>query len=354
MVMYSVLRFISLTTVVNYALAFVPVGHSSSIRNSGSHIRTTETQLNVLPCPFPSLLAGSIAGALGVGIAYPLDTIKTKSQVMATSKAPTFTQYQSIVCYSNSGALVFPPPRDTNNLMQVTDFIYKKEGLAGFFGGVQTSMAGQAIIKAVVFAVNAYMLEVLKESGMFEGNLSLQLLTAAATAGFVTSFLAAPVDRIKVMMQADSSQFHGREGEAVEAVLNSEGWKGLFSRGLACTMLREIPAYTLYFATYGHLQALPVTEELGPWAPLVYGAIAGCACWIPIYPIDVIKTVVQNTDGTGGEERDMFKVATDLYQNYGLGVFWDGITPRLMRQAVNHAATFALYDALLQNVFLKI
>jgi hypothetical protein len=340
--------------------AFAPTATSSSglmksgYASNGGDIRTN-THLYVLPCPIPSLLAGSIAGALGVGIAYPLDTIKTKSQIMATSKAPRIQQYASIVCYSSSGALIFPPPADNNNLLQVTEYIYKKEGLAGFYGGVRTSMAGQSIIKAVVFAVNTYMLELLREQNMFHDNLSVQLLFAAATAGFVTSFLAAPVDRIKVLMQANSSQYEGRDDQAVQAVLSSEGWKGLMGRGLSCTMLREIPAYTLYFSTYGSLQTLDMTDQLGAWAPLIYGAIAGCACWIPIYPIDVVKTVIQNTEGgSGQEERSLLQVAADLHQKHGLGVFWDGISPRLLRQAVNHAATFALYDTLLHDVFMKI
>jgi Mitochondrial carrier protein len=38
------------------------------------------------------LLAGSIAGAIGVGIAFPLDTIKTKQQDQAASVAVPLQQ----------------------------------------------------------------------------------------------------------------------------------------------------------------------------------------------------------------------------------------------------------------------
>merc|ERR1739841_490183 len=37
----------------------------------------------------------------------------------------------------------------------------------------------------------------------------------------------------------------------------------------------------------------------GPLVPLVGGAVAGAACWVPTYPLDVIKTHVQAGKGDG-------------------------------------------------------
>jgi solute carrier family 25 carnitine/acylcarnitine transporter 20/29 len=314
-------------------------------------------QLSALPCPLPALFAGSIAGAVGVGVAYPLDTLKTRTQVMSTGRKQT-TDFLVGDSSSPVGALALPNPPLGNNMAEVADYILQTEGVDGFFAGVQTSMIGQAIIKAVVFAANAYMVELLQGNGAFDGNTNLQLLFAAASAGFIASFLAAPVDRIKVLMQAGGSTYQGRDDQAFQAVLKTEGWKGLLGRGLFCTMLREIPAYSLYFGVYGTLiNWNQGTENLGPWAPLLFGATAGCACWLPIYPIDVVKTFIQNTEGNGPDqanETSIIQVATELYQIHGFGVFWDGLAPRLLRQAVNHATTFALYERLLNEVFLKI
>jgi solute carrier family 25 carnitine/acylcarnitine transporter 20/29 len=77
--------------------------------------------------------------------------------------------------------------------------------------------------------------------------------------------------------------------------------------------------------------------------------MAGVSCWIPIYPIDVVKTVIQNTQGED-KEQGFLQVASELYENHGPGVFYDGIAPRLLRQAVNHAVTFGVYDALYHNL----
>ncbi|CAJ1946018.1 unnamed protein product [Cylindrotheca closterium] len=333
------------------------IGRSSTIP---SRLTSTTTELHLLlPSPFPALFSGSIAGAIGVGVAYPLDTIKTRAQVMASEK-PSYNKAPQAAAAASAGSaatlVLAPPPPAGSSMMDVAQYILRTEGPAGFFAGVQTSMVGQAIIKAVVFAVNAYMLEYLHASQALDGNTNLQLLTAAATAGFVTSFLAAPVDRIKVLLQAGNNSYEGRDDQALQAVLSTEGWKGLLGRGLLCTMLREIPAYSLYFGVYGALMHDPfLTEQLGAAAPLVFGATAGCACWIPIYPIDVVKTVIQNTEGsvagTKQQQLSLVQVASKLYQEHGVGVFWDGLAPRLLRQAVNHATTFSLYEILLHEVF---
>ena len=83
--------------------------------------------------------------------------------------------------------------------------------------------------------------------------------------------------------------------------------------------------------------------NLGSAAPLLCGAISGCACWIPVYPIDVVKTLVQNTEG-GSSSESAIDVAIQLYKDEGIQVFFNGLTPKMLRASVNHAVTFWVYD----------
>ena len=53
--------------------------HRQRISKNGRSISTTS--LSVIGSGAASLLAGSVGGAIGEGVAYPLDTLKTKSQV---------------------------------------------------------------------------------------------------------------------------------------------------------------------------------------------------------------------------------------------------------------------------------
>jgi len=346
---------------------------------------------------------------LGVGVAYPLDTIKTKAQVLSMAQSTLERDLaaasleakiekamalnilaaanntegflvdfekqeealeqlsQPLVDFGsakvqNDGSLAAPVkeihvPGTHATMMEVSSYIYQTSGIGGFFAGVQTSMMGQGIIKAVVFFVNAAVLQYSQEHHLWGDETALQLLGAAAMAGFVTSFLAAPVDRIKVLMQcSDHDCYHGDENECVVAVLQQEGWKGFLTRGLGTTMLREIPAYSLYFGVYGGLQAYcgELTAALGPTlAPALYGAAAGMACWLPIYPIDVIRTVELNTEGYGDDtensnNKSPWELAVNLYETSGWEAFYDGLGARLLRQAVNHAVTFSVYEMLIR------
>ena len=339
---------------------------------------TSSTSLSViLGTGAASLLAGSLGGAVGVGVAYPFDTLKTKSQVyrrerQRTSKkrdAPTSDVDGDELMIKVDTPIIEHHDDDDNeydnnidhdvpeddNLLSLIIQILKNEGIAGFFGGVRGMMAGQAIIKSVAFSTNELALGVLMNNnnhdasllGVSSGTTTSSfgmLILAAGFSGFVTSFLVAPVERVKVMMQAQqqSSVTYTNELECIQAVLKQEGWNGLFLRGLGPTMLREVPSYAIYFVVYRVLMN-SFEGNLGSAAPLLCGAISGCACWIPVYPIDVVKTLVQNTEG-GSSSESAIDVAIQLYRDEGIQVFFNGLTPKMLRASVNHAVTFWVYD----------
>jgi solute carrier family 25 carnitine/acylcarnitine transporter 20/29 len=215
------------------------------------------------------LAAGAISGAIGVGASYPVDTIKTKSQAYATSR----------VAGDNTQL----------GLLEIIKMVLKNEGVKGFYGGVLGVMIGQAFIKSSAFASNAWALSILNSSGG-EATI-LQLALAAAFSGFVASFVVNPIERIKVLMQADSCGLYSSEIECMNNVIQNDGVQGLVVRGLDATLSREVPGYALYFMAYSLLMRSPIgAENFGTLAPLLCGASAGCLSWLPVYPIDVVKT----------------------------------------------------------------
>jgi len=67
-----------------------------------------------------------------------------------------------------------------------------------------------------------------------------------------------------------------------------------------------------------------------------------------VYPIDVVKTLVQNTDGSSSVSS--FEVAKDLYLERGIEGFFDGLTPKMLRAAINHAVCFYIYDMVMSGL----
>jgi len=293
------------------------------MRSLSSRPRPT-SGLRMLPDAATSVLAGSIAGAIGVGIAFPLDTIKTKQQVNNNEDSRSRIDY----ALSPSGEVSIVAVSERSLPSTVAD-IWNSDGFEGFYGGVQTSMMGQAVIKATAFSVNNAALQA-----------HYDLVYAAAIAGLVTAFLAVPVDRIKVLMQTESFE---TEYDCFRSVIDKEGLKGLLFTGLVPTLFREVPAYTLYFFLYAALMS-SAAETLGSIAPAVSGALAGAACVIPVHPVDVVKTIVQHSAA------DWQDVVADIYEGQGLEGFWEGLLPRMGRAAINHSVTFAMYDFLMHRL----
>ena len=56
---------------------------------------------------------------------------------------------------------------------------------------------------------------------------------------------------------------------------------------------------------------------------------------------------MQNTVGEDGGQ-NFVRTAVNMYQQYGLGVFWDGISPKCLRAALNHSVTFFVYEYIIR------
>ena len=150
-----------------------------------------------------------------------------------------------------------------------------------------------------------------------------------------------PVERLKVVMQAG---FVGGPGQCLQAIVDEDGLSGLFARGLGATLLREIPAYFFYFSAYEVASSLLAGSVPEALLPLIGGAAAGAASWVPVYPIDVVKTSLQSETGAAGGGGSAIDVTKALYRQGGMQIFWDGISPKLARAVVNHAVTFFVYE----------
>uniref|UniRef100_A0A0G4HKR9 Mitochondrial carrier protein n=1 Tax=Chromera velia CCMP2878 TaxID=1169474 RepID=A0A0G4HKR9_9ALVE len=348
-------------------------------RNNQKQGRSPSPGFLIPPAAAP-LIAGSVGGAVGVFVAYPFDTLKTKAQISRPMETDLTPEALPSPTPTDAGALVSVPAGrgrrsvaslgrratlspPSPSMLETVRRVLETEGFAGFYKGVRAMVLGQAIIKAVAFASNDFALQ--QWNACVDPAMSLSafgLLVAAMFAGLVTSFVVAPFERIKVMLQSLSEGGKETEKEtdgfsysdelsAWRAVILAEGWKGLMLRGLGPTIAREVPSYGIYFVAYSLFMSpqTGATDLLGALAPLVGGAAAGCACWLPVYPIDVVKTAQQSTVGGSAEDaKGAIETAREIWDRGGVGAFFDGLTPKLVRAVVNHAVTFFVFDLMLK------
>lgn len=122
---------------------------------------------------------------------------------------------------------------------------------------------------------------------------------------------------------------------------------GLY-RGTAVTFLREAQAYGVWFTTFEYLMNADAKrngikrDDVSTLKVAFYGGLAGEALWIASYPFDVVKSKMQSD---GFHENQKYKTMRDCFAKTwraeGMGGFWKGIGPTLLRAMPVSAGTFA-------------
>lgn len=163
--------------------------------------------------------------------------------------------------------------------------------------------------------------------------------------------ITAPFERVKVILQVqgqkalapgEKPKYSG--GLDVVRQLYKEGGLRSVFRGSAATLARDGPGSAAYFAAYEYIKRKlspkdangKPTGELSLTAVTCAGAGAGVAMWIPVFPVDTVKSRLQTAEGNvtlGG-------VIRELYGRGGYKAFFPGFGPALTRAVPANAATF--------------
>jgi solute carrier family 25 carnitine/acylcarnitine transporter 20/29 len=170
-----------------------------------------------------------------------------------------------------------------------------------------------------------------------------------AAAGFFSAIpmtvVTAPMERVKVLLQIQNQQL--RAGEAPRYAGSLDCARQLFReggirsvyRGTFMTLARDGPGSAAYFATYEIVKRRLSSGDAGQLSLLAImaaGASAGVAMWIPVFPVDTVKSRLQSASGNptiGG-------VVRKLYGKGGVRAFFPGLGPALARAVPANAATF--------------
>lgn len=126
--------------------------------------------------------------------------------------------------------------------------------------------------------------------------------------------------------------------------------KGLY-RGEAVTVLREAQAYGMWFLAFEWLMNADAKrnkverDAIPAYKIAFYGGLAGEALWLASYPLDVVKSKMQ-TDGFGDKMRykSMRDCFAQTWAREGMGGFWRGLGPTLLRAMPVSAGTFAVVE----------
>ena len=232
--------------------------------------------------------------------------------------------------------------------------IYKNEGALAFYKGTLTPLIGIGACVSVQFggfhyARRAFEARNLEKTG--SGDLSYtQYYAAGAFAGITNTVLSSPIEHIRIRLQTQphgAARLYNGPIDCIKKLTAHEGIRGVY-RGTAVTLMREANAYGAWFAAFEYMMNKDAErnkikrDEISTGKVALYGGLAGEALWLWSYPFDVIKSKMQ-TDGFGKTQkyRNMRDCFAQTFKAEGLGGFWRGIGPTLLRAMPVSAGTFA-------------
>ncbi|XP_077567191.1 solute carrier family 25 member 47-A [Stigmatopora nigra] len=275
-------------------------------------------------------VSGSLAGACGLAVGYPLDTVKVRIQ--------TQRQFTGIWhCISST---------------------FSNEGVRGFFKGMLLPMATMSVTSSVAFGTYRNCLHCLKQvrGTLYGPSTKPEIFLSGMSGGIMQMLFIAPGDIVKVRLQCQTESV--RRGtkpkyrgpvHCLLSILKNEGLRGLY-RGAMPLALRDGPGFAIYFLTYNTIcEKLTGSGKVKPaWSGVMLaGGFAGTLAWSFSTPMDVIKARMQ-MDGVLGTRRyrGLVHCIGETIRTEGLGVFFRSMGINCLRAFPVNMVVFVTYELL--------
>jgi solute carrier family 25 carnitine/acylcarnitine transporter 20/29 len=226
--------------------------------------------------------------------------------------------------------------------------IIRTEGVGGIYKGVGAPIVAVAPIWATSFWGFDTGIKLVRALCNLspQATLSLpQLCIAGGFSALPTALVMVPAERIKCilqMQQAGQEKKYNGVMDCAKQIYRESGIRGLY-KGTALTLMRDIPANTVYFAVYELVkQGMAPKAGLvgGPstLTALVAGAAAGIAFWPVALPTDTLKSRYQTAED--GHYNSIADVYNEVIKEDGIGGLFHGIGPAMIRSAPANAVSF--------------
>lgn len=274
---------------------------------------------------------GSIAGAIGATIVYPIDLIKTRMQA------------QRVLIYKSS--------------IDCAMKVLSKEGIRGLYSGLGPQLVGVAPEKAIKLTVNDM------ARSFFTNKITKKIdwyyeVASGACAGACQVIFTNPLEIVKIRLQVQGS-YDASERLSAMGLIRKLGLPGLY-KGVCACLIRDVPFSAIYFPTYAHIKKdifnydpadKKKRHKLKTWELLVSGGLAGMPAAFLTTPCDVIKTRLQ-IDPKKGETvyRGIFHAFKTILREESARSFFKGGGARVLRSSPQFGFTLAAYE-IFQTLF---
>ncbi|KAI8970073.1 mitochondrial carrier domain-containing protein [Mycotypha africana] len=315
-------------------------------------------------------MAGALAGIAEHSAMYPVDSIKTRMQVIQSATATTGSNVMNTVAaaakaqssafgashHKTSAAKATVHPRHVHSsaildgagssvVNELKSFKSKSRHL---WRGVNSVVIGAGPAHALHYATY----EACKEA--FGGNTSghhvLTNAAAGAIATLVHDSMMNPFDVVKQRMQmgGETTALYRNVRDCARQVFAKEGIVAFYI-SLPTTLTMSIPFQSIQFATYEFFRK--VINPNGHYDPTTHamaGGLAGAIAASVTTPLDVVKTLLQ-TRGTNNDPRirncsGLVEAGKIIKERYGYAGFFRGFKPRVLTNMPSAAISWSVYE----------
>lgn len=273
------------------------------------------------------MMAGSFAGMVEHTAMFPVDTLKTRMQMMREV----------------GGSAHFSTAKTFASIVRL-------EGVAGLYRGIGAMALGAGPAHAVYFSV--YELFKQRFGGNEQGHHPVAHGAAGVLATISSDAVFTPMDVVKQRLQLPGNTYNGVL-DCIQSIIRKEGIKAFYA-SYRTTVLMNAPYTATHFATYEAAKASlkelwpDKTKEERLFVHLTAGGAAGALASIITTPLDVVKTRLQ-CQGVNGAERygssSIWEVMTKITKKEGPRALLRGMKPRVLFYTPAAAICWSTYEA---------
>lgn len=285
---------------------------------------------------------GSVAGAIGATVVYPIDLVKTRMQNQRSGKIVQAAHAGERILYRNS--------------IDCFKKVIAGEGVVGLYRGLLPQLVGVAPEKAIKLTVNDLVRGLLRDKQSHQISLASEIISGGS-AGASQVIFTNPLEIVKIRLQIQGELAKlnpGHVNVGAVYIVKELGLKGLYKGAAAC-LLRDIPFSAIYFTAYSHLKTDFFNEgkimsdghkkKLSPLELLSAGAIAGMPASYLATPADVIKTRLQVIPRPGQQTYSgIMDAARKIRAQEGFTAFFKGGPARVFRSSPQFGVTLLSYE----------
>ncbi|KAK9278607.1 hypothetical protein L1049_028180 [Liquidambar formosana] len=178
---------------------------------------------------------------------------------------------------------------------------------------------------------------------------TIRYLIAGGVAGAASRTATAPLDRLKVVLQVQTSR--ACIVPAIKNIWKEGGLLGFF-RGNGLNVVKVAPESAIKFCVYEMLKSVigdakgKDKGDIGTSGRLIAGGMAGAVAQTAIYPLDLVKTRLQTYACEGGKVPKLKILTKDIWSQEGPRAFYRGVVPSLLGIIPYAGIELAAYETL--------